>query len=240
MPTITPKELRGFPASVATVIRDAVNDHGVTYRLLDGNHVRLYNGNRDTLPLKVSASRPAEASLRYLVPWLEEHVPTWTERPVTDDTLRALADAVNTAPKMDPKPVAEPEPSWVPFIPGSGIDYGFETNGTKFRCRSCGYTQDSGRGVHLHHAKHTGAASSNTKKAAESRTLRAQQRETLLAQAITVLAEEHGLRVTDADPVDADALRAEIDALRANVDRLTRERDDAVTRLSLIKDAMGA
>lgn len=71
-------DLKMFPGPVATIIRDAINDHGLTYRMLDGGHVRLYTGDRSVVPFKVAASRPAEHTLRRLVPWLAEHVPTWT------------------------------------------------------------------------------------------------------------------------------------------------------------------
>ena len=72
-------ELTRFPDSVAEVIMAAVNEHGVGYRSLDGQHVRLYNGDRDVRPIKIAASRPGPHTLRRLLKWLAVNVPTWKE-----------------------------------------------------------------------------------------------------------------------------------------------------------------
>lgn len=99
-------DLRAFPRDVARVIVDAARDHGVQVRVLDGSHVRLYNGNRDILPLKVSAQRPAELSLKFLLPWLTDNVPSWADADVSAADVRTLAAVVNTRPvkRTDPAP----------------------------------------------------------------------------------------------------------------------------------------
>lgn len=236
--TSTGRDLKAFPGPVAAVLREAINEHGVTYRMLDGGHVRLYTGQRSVIPFKISASRPAEHTLRRLGPWLAEHVPTWKEpeMEVTPDAIRTLAAVVNTTPEPEPEAVSP----WRPYVPASGNDYGFDTDGETFRCRVCGWERADARGLHLHHNSHTGAATEASARARETRALRGEQRRTMIASAIAVLAEEHGLRVTDTDPADLDALRADNERLRAEVERLTRANEDLDARLALIKDAMGA
>lgn len=74
------KELSVFPRQVADVVLRAVNEHGVTYRMLDGGHLRLFTGDRRQRPIKVSAKRPTQATMRRLIPWLVRNVPSWDER----------------------------------------------------------------------------------------------------------------------------------------------------------------
>lgn len=96
---VRPAQLRPFPAAVRTVLASAINDHGVAYRLLDGGHIRLYSGDRTVPPIKVSAARSAEDSVRFLERWLELNVPSWGAPDVADlvaenapTILRAIHD----------------------------------------------------------------------------------------------------------------------------------------------------
>jgi hypothetical protein len=60
------KDLRAFHKSVADVILDLANKQGVKTRMPDGRHVFLYPPDGTSRPFKVSASRPALATLRFI------------------------------------------------------------------------------------------------------------------------------------------------------------------------------
>lgn len=79
MNAISRRELRAFDREIADIIVEAVNKHGVHHRMLDGRHCRLYCGDRDIIPIKISAVRPARWTMTHLLPWLEKNVPTWLD-----------------------------------------------------------------------------------------------------------------------------------------------------------------
>ena len=71
------KLLPKFPREVNQALATLVNNYGVRVRKADGSHVMIYNGQRGTPPFKLSASRPAEQTLRYLSGWARENVKGW-------------------------------------------------------------------------------------------------------------------------------------------------------------------
>lgn len=181
---ITARDLKGWPSAVKDMVVEAVNSHGVGWRLMDGGHIRLYAGGRGTVPFKASASRPAEDTIRRLDPWLKENVTSWADRnrPAPAARMTAAARPVIT---VDP-----PAPSEADLLAAQAV--------------------------------------------------------TRIRAAVAVIAEHHGLYVTD-DPGDIDALRAENDALRAELDvaraeaaALRRQRDDDAARLAMIREAANA
>lgn len=244
--TITGRELSKFPRPVVKVLTEAINKHQVKHRILsDGVHLRLYCGDRDVVPIKVAASRPAEHTLRYLLPWLEENVESWSRREVTEDTVKDLAEALNTSPKAAPEPVVErkePTPGW------ESASHGFETNGKKVRCTVCGFEREgtSKQGLHLHSMKHTNpeAIKERARSAGENRSLRRKQAVTMRREAVRVLAKQNGLIVIEKDQAgdlkEVERLRKEIESLNHKVEVLTEQRDDLRARLDLMKEALRA
>lgn len=69
---IHPREMRKYPGAVVALIVDLVNNRGVRYRRVDGQHLLLYapDGSR---PFKIAASRGANATIGYVTRWFEEH-----------------------------------------------------------------------------------------------------------------------------------------------------------------------
>jgi hypothetical protein len=64
------KELNAFPRTVRQRLAEVISEHDIRYRVTsDNSHLLLYadDGSR---PFKVSASRMAERSLRYLDRWV--------------------------------------------------------------------------------------------------------------------------------------------------------------------------
>lgn len=244
-PTIDIRDLAAYPRPVARVIAEAVNKHGVGYRLMDGGHIRLFNGDRGVTPRKVSAHSKEQVSLRRLLTWLETNVATWPKDEVTPLAVETLAEVINTSPKparTRGTPVTattETTEEWTP------VKYGFEQNGDTFRCTTCGYERTgNNRGLHLHAAKHddSGSQSENGKKGGEARALRAQQRKVHRQEAVRILAEQNGLKVVEKD-VDLKAVaksEKEMARLQAQVEKLTTERDELRARLDLMKEALRA
>lgn len=217
-------DLKQFDRIVTEVVTEAVNDHGVNYRAIDGGHIRLFNGDRGVVPLKLAASRPAENQLRYLLDWLETNVPSWAERTVTESSLKTLKAAVDTTPK---KEVVVKTEQW------TDVKWGFQTNGKIWRCKECGYEREDSIGLHLHARVHNETPeqrAERSKKAGEANALKRTQRATMLKEAARLLAEEFGVSTGE----------DEITKLKEQVARLTKERDEAVARLALIKEAMKA
>ena len=181
MNAIGRKQLRVFPKGVQDVVLDAVNHHGVDYRVLGNNNgIRLYPPTgTDVYPFKVNIKVSEENTLRKLVPWLEQVVPTWGQEETGQAEEKkiflcgygcgasfATAEEINdhydsehndkpeesVVEKEEEVPV-DPEGPWKPS------KHGFETNGTVYRCKECGFLKANFRGARLHQAKHTGEAS---------------------------------------------------------------------------------
>lgn len=230
-PGIDTKHLRKFPRQITKVITEAVNKHGVTYRMIDGSHIRLFCGDRNVIPIKIAAERPAEYTMGYLIRWLEENIPSWTERDVTPEEVETLAEVVNTRPvkvravvdsPAEVESTGEQEASTQPApppIPGDLI------------CTwpGCGRENKTAGGYRMHWAGHTGEKKKQAAKATASNALRREQKKVIATQAISALAELHGIKI------GADERR--VKALEAKVEKLTKERDDALARISLMNEA---
>lgn len=254
--TIRRQDLRGYPKSVVDVLMEAINEYGVPYRLLDGRHLRLYCGDRDVIPLKVSASRAAEYTLPYLTGWLTEHWKPWAEREqVSESSLAALAsrypgqgDDASTEEKVEADaPAAESTESddWKPYVSGSGKSHGFLTNGTVYRCETCGHEQPYSRGLHLHAIMHDEdrkqeyvrkSVEAKRSQRDEQRALEEQQ-EAHLSAALAALAEHHGYALV---PLAEAGLQQEVESLREQVKTLTEQKEEAEARLALVREAFGA
>lgn len=217
-PSINIRDLSKYPRPVAKIIAEAVNKHGVDYRDQDGSHLRLYCGDRKVIPIKIAASRDAEHTLRYLIPWLEQHVESWLQADVTTEAIETLAEAVNTTPKpVRAKPVTEADEP-------------------KFKCdwKGCSFVAKNAAGLRMHIAGHTGEKKKHAAKSAETARLRREQEKIVAEQALAALAELHGLKVSDSDSL---ALKAQVMRLEAQVKTLTKERDDAQARVELLNEA---
>lgn len=231
--TLSTTDLRAFPRKVSALICELVNDYGVRYRIQKGGgHIFLYNGDTKNGPHKVSASRPVEDSMHWMDRWIDANVPQYRERPVTDESLKVLAEAVSTTDTHEPV-VRLTEPGWTVH------KHGFETNGEAFRCMEtgCGYTQPDPRGLHFHAAKHSPEGRKQMSKSAstarDASVLARQQRRTMEVEALRVLANRYGLILVEKGEGDPAALRVENEGLR-------KELDDTKARLALIKEAMKA
>lgn len=252
-PSIGAKDLNGFPRPVAKVIIEAVNQHGVVYRKLDGTHIRLYCGDRNIVPLKIAGVRPAEHTLRYLLPWLEENIPTWSTRDVTADSIKDLAAVVNTSPEVDSSPAADTggdsqaaeeeqdtSTQWVDH------KYGFETDGTNYRCKTCGWTREDARGLHLHADKHENpeAIQKRAEAGNAAKNLHHSQRAVMRKEAVRVLAQQNGLVVFDKEDAPSAKefarLNAEIERLTAEAEKWKNKAGELQARMDLLKEAMRA
>ena len=249
MPVTTTEFGTEYNRAVLSVVVDAINNHGVTHRIIDGAHFLLYNGDRAVRPFKVSASRKHEETIWALRKWLEENVSTWPKREVTSDDLAALASRFNGDAAV-PEPLPQPEPvparaapvddeDWVPATSSSGRDWGFITNGKVWRCTypECDYYQREARGLHLHAGSHTGQSKQYSKEAGKSRSERKAKDNMVVKQALTALAAAHGFVIIgrdEAKEIGKSKLLAE------RLARVERERDEAKARLQLIQEAMKA
>lgn len=249
-------DLRKYPREVADVLLEAVG-MGVPYRVIDGGHLRLYNGDREVMPFKVSSSRPANQTLPYLRSWLEENWHPWSEakaEEVTPESLSALREHWNGPDEgedtSDPESAGErqheaeePESEWVEYRSSSGNSHGFLTNGSIYRCATCGYEQDDVRGLHLHAATHAEVnpyTAKSVKAKAEHRERREMeetQQKVYLQQALAAIVEHHGYAIIEPEHV-GDHRR--VTELEEQVASLTRERDELQTRLALLKEALEA
>jgi len=221
---IGPDVLKTYPRAVAEVVKEAVNEHGVEFRVIDGGHLRMYCGNRDVIPAKINHNSPEQHILRKLLPWLEENVPTWKDRntKVTAQAVEILAEVVNTTPRPAPKPVVEQ------------AEQGF-----KCLRPGCGFVAKSAAGLRMHEAGHTGEKSKQAKKASETYRLRREQEKIVAQQALTALAEMHGLQVVDRG-TNAKALEKRTADLEARLEKVTAERDELKARMDLMKEAFRA
>lgn len=69
---VTQRTLKKFPIEVATELLRIIS-LGVRHRQIDGSHVLLYPVDGHSRPFKVSASRPAQASLRFIDDFLSQN-----------------------------------------------------------------------------------------------------------------------------------------------------------------------
>lgn len=251
------QDLYAYPKSVVDVLMEAINEYGVPYRFIDGSHIRLYNGDRSVIPYKASASRPAKYTLQYLHRWLEENWEPWTKREQVSETSLAAPDsrypgqgdapAAEKTPEAD-APAAEStgDDDWKPYVNGSGKSHGFLTNGTSYRCETCGHEQPHRRGLHLHAVMHDEdrkqeyvrkSVEAKRSKRGERRALEEQQGAHLSA-ALAALAEHHGYALVPL--AEAGISKEEVERLREQVEKLTKENEDLEARLALVKEAFGA
>lgn len=241
---ISTRDLAFHDRSVAEVVVNAVNNYGVRIKIIDGSHFMLYNGDPNVRPEKISKSRPKEETTNRLLRWLSRNVPGWDDRKVGEEDLAALRDRFN-GPADEPEPTdpepepTEPETPWVDAISTSGKDWGFETNGTVWRCKhpGCKYQQTEARGLHLHAVKHTEEPGKLQSAAADTRRERRERNKRAVQQSLVILAAAHGFTLADDETIKA---AKETAKLRAEVEKITKERDEAVARLALIQEAMRA
>lgn len=252
---ITPGDLGSIPRKTAVIVCELVNEYGVTYRMQNnGGHLYLYNGAQKERPYKISASRPEETTLKFLMKWIEENVPAYLEgkekkeytMTVSDDALVALQQMVSTTEHQSkPKVVSTaekmdtngPVSGWNPY------KYGFEvmedSDGTHYRCafEGCDYTRDGdAKGLHLHEAAHDPEfIAERARRGGVAAGLARQQKKILATEAVRALAGYHGMEV-----IEKGADTPEVTKLREEIERLKQELDDTKARLSLIRDAMRA
>lgn len=69
---VSQKTLKKFPNEVASELLRVIG-MGVKHRQIDGSHVLLYPLDGASRPFKVSASRPAQASLYFIEDFLEQN-----------------------------------------------------------------------------------------------------------------------------------------------------------------------
>lgn len=248
-------DLRKYPREVADVLLEAVNTYGVPYRLIDGNHIRLYCGDREVIPFKASASREGKYTLPYLTSWLDEHWPAWAEREKeqqqqqeTEESLVALqAHFGGGAEETEEKPEQqEPEPEWVEYRNSRGKSYGFETDGSRYRCRECGHSMGTSRGLHLHAVMHSDKHEEHVRKSAEAKRAKSEERrlreqqereDARIFESLQMLAEHHGYSLL---PKGESVPSEEVESLREQVETLTREKGEIETRLALVREAFSA
>lgn len=242
---ITPKDLGTIPRRTAEIVCDLVNNYGVRHRLQKGaGHLFLYNGSQQERPYKISASRPEETTLSFLMKWIDQNVPEYGNRkevtPADLDRLRAVVSTTEPRREVPPPVDPEPEEGWEP------APYGFETNGETFRCAEpgCGYSKRDKHGLHLHARTHGNEMKAQVQKSVSNRSLAMQQRKVIAQEALRVLAEQNGLVVFEKG--EAPSTR-EIDKARAaqfkaeeKAARLEQELADTKARLALITEALKA
>jgi hypothetical protein len=240
---ITPDKLKTFPRAVAKVVMEAVNDFGVTYRVIDGGHIRLYCGNADVIPAKINHTSPEQHILRKLLPWLDDNVEGWTSRNDKPTAVAvALTEALARKEETDSPASSEPAGEQDGSTPDQ---HGFIIEDGIYKCVHCDHTQPKGQGRYLHGLKHRNPEEIRKmqKSAGEGRSLKHDQRVVMRREAVRVLAEQNGLVVFEKGQVDAKStarLQRQVTELEAKVERLTAERDEARARLSLITEAMKA
>lgn len=245
--SVTRSDLTAFPRPVQDVLLEASSTDGIEIKMLDGRHARVLNGDREVRPIKVSGSRPAEHTLRRLEPWLDRYAEGWREenRRVNTSVGTALEEAVRRKKEeitVEADSVEEPsgfvpDPSeWLPYVSPSGKDFGFDTDGKQYRCRKCGFLKSRVQGMHLHEAKHTGAASKwastagKRSKRTKPKPTRAEPKKVTISEgdalvALRDLADHFGMQLVPKGE-DTEALRKEL--------------DEAKARLALMREAMEA
>lgn len=63
---ITRKDMTKFPREAQDLVLHLVNNEGIRWRIADHNHILLYPPDGVGRPFKISSSRPAEATNRYI------------------------------------------------------------------------------------------------------------------------------------------------------------------------------
>jgi len=244
-------DLKQFPTEVAARLIDITTNHGIVWRMPDGGHVLLYNGGRGR-PYKVAAKRPAQSTMPYLDKWVEETIPGYFAAPASTTLLTAQLQLED----QEQQPEQEQAPATLdPTAPGQPLVYSTgktsvcfvwnENDDHKYlQCTMCNHSQEGMRYAHLHEGKHTGTASANAAaagtKAQERRALAAAERQAekeLAASAAELLAQYFGI-ATGANKDVVDRLNSLLVVRDQQVDDLTKERDDLLTKLSVIREAM--
>lgn len=159
------------------------------------------------------------------------------------DSAREMNDHYDERHRDDSGHSDTPTPSrWRPYVSSSGRGFGFETDGQTFRCTSCTYTQETRNGLHLHEAKHTGKAAEYA--AAGGRGGRGSSKSRAKPKTVAGLegaSEEATTSYVEALQVLASGLGMEVVPKGAkSYAEVVRERDEAVARLDLMREALGA
>jgi hypothetical protein len=137
---LTRGDLAGFPRPVQNVLLAAFR-RGAGYRFTDGTHILLFGSLEGKAgSLKVSGSRQAESSVRFVEKWLDANYPVEPERKLEmvksepDSDLRALPRGFRV------------------FTTKQGIENEkIATNGKgTFLCRVCGTSMDTAVGASAH------------------------------------------------------------------------------------------
>lgn len=263
--TLKHSQIKKFDREVRDAVLTLVNTYGVPYRLQrDGQHLMLYTGKQGERPFKVSASRPAQQQLAYLVPWLVENYP---EINIESAPKKETAYGVHLFEDSDgngkcrvcgferddgrAEHISGEEPSgfevfereeWEPFVYQSGKQSEFlevSTKEKRLRCivEGCGYTKEgSFTGIHLHEAIHSGEFEEITRKSAETRKVKQERKVEVLAEALDILLKPHGYVAVRAEDV---AEQKEVESLRAENERLRKELDEIKAKFDLAREAFG-
>jgi hypothetical protein len=223
---ITPSDLGKIGRKTKKILCELANSHGVKMRVThDGNHVLLYNGDTQERPYKISSSRPEETTLTYLKRWIADNVPDY-DKPKPKPAPTPLVMTSEKKETSMPALAAVPQDSspWKPY------KYGFETDGTTYRCatQGCDFSKESTHALHLHAVTHADdlheRRSAATAKALETKAEKRQE----VADALRLLARHLKIDMGDTE------------ALKQRVVELEQENADLKARLDLLREALRA
>lgn len=259
--TIAKKNLRSYHRDVQALLMDLINNHGVGYRIQDGNHILLYSGQESSTlrPFKVASARRPEGQMRYLSKWALEHVPSYA---ASLESAASTAEQVEESPPVapevltvaaeEPQPTPEPEVSeyheaateyakWVTYVNSEGRENtGYETDGTTIRCRECvgtdtEYVTTDARGLGGHtrvHHSETAPMWSDEARAKAVATRAARAREKKIEAAVGLIAEALGVET------ETTALENRIEELTEELAAANKRADDAEAKLALMREAL--
>lgn len=252
--TVDRRSLTKFDKRVSGVIMHIVNNLHVKYRMPDSTHVLLYPPDSTDRPFKVSASRPAEASLRFITDFTNDYCGArqveWEDAerrrrktppppparapkpaPVTQPQTAvgaALAKAIEALPEQEKftgKVEPEPEPSFSPETDDTLEWPDEKPEPERTKCRWCEYENENPRSVMNHE---------NAGHKAELRKINGISR-TQVRNALTMLAEATGVDISP----DLTRAQKRVEDLEAQVAALTEERDSLQAKFDLAKEAFG-
>jgi hypothetical protein len=173
--------------------------------------------------------------------------------------LKELAEVLNgpehpveDKPEPEPEPeavieepepeVSSEEPEWVQYRTRDAAYPNWETDGTNYRCVHCGWITDSNKSLGGHSRmrhRDTEDIHGPEARAKANETRKAQRLIENIETAVEYLASSIGMSLASDRTAE---LEAEIATLRercGEIEAITRERDDALAKLALIKEATG-
>lgn len=220
-----------------------------------------------TLDQTVGSIAPftAEMDRRKAQPKAARHMDAATRRAMAVHAGATRAAEIKDE-REEPAVAEKAARGWRVHVAPSGRSFGFETDGSVFRCMTCGWTKDTGVGLHLHEASHTGLASKNAALAGKAKrrkpvkaaepteaalpvaqepaepevALRVAQERTMLQSAVLALAAAHGIDF-DPEPYDSkiESLTDELAQVRKTLEAIVHQRNDLQAKLDLMRETLG-